>query len=167
MDIQVDDVLREAGLVRDWSIQRLSATGDLRSLRSPAWFPRVLAVKLYERKPEDFSEAVATICMTRSKGRSTVEPKNSVFDGIVFAIRPFDSLYDRLAEQWSHGYFDENDLPPWDTWIAYFTRFDALLSYVPASLVQSLNAGIEAMPFRRVFRASNRPELADLLQRCA
>jgi len=62
-----------------------------------------------------------------------------------------------LLRSLRRGFFDFENVPPWDTWICYVAGkgvndarwhpFDAyLLSWVPVSLVDLVTAGIDANP---------------------
>jgi hypothetical protein len=54
------------------------------------------------------------------------------------------SVHDGASEYMSKGYFDEQDAPPWDTWICY--AGPQLISWVPPSLLGLVQAGISANP---------------------
>lgn len=64
---------------------------------------------------------------------------------------PDDNLSDGYSKLVSHGFFDDDNAPPWDTWVSFFVEEDAprkpgrryLLCYVPAPLIDMANAGIE------------------------
>ena len=46
----------------------------------------------------------------------------------------------------SHGYFDDRDAPPWDTWVAYLEEpgRSYVVAWVPPQGLESATAGIEA-----------------------
>jgi hypothetical protein len=56
------------------------------------------------------------------------------------------SFYDRVAAVETGGLFDEQDLPPWDTWIAYDSLVAGesakLLSWIPNDLIPSAERAI-------------------------
>jgi hypothetical protein len=65
-------------------------------------------------------------------------------NGRLLIYYPEETLQDGAAEFASHGFFDLEDAPPWDTWFLY--AGGAILSWVPNSLIESAQAGIDANP---------------------
>jgi hypothetical protein len=70
---------------------------------------------------------------------------------------PDQSLSDAAAMVESNGFFDADNTPPWDTWIAYvagqpqrpgvWTSFDSfLLCWVPAAFVELVDRAISVNP---------------------
>lgn len=57
---------------------------------------------------------------------------------------PTETVSDGASQQTTRGFFDVDDAPPWDTWIAY--SGSALLSWVPAQLVELVGKGIDVNP---------------------
>jgi hypothetical protein len=57
---------------------------------------------------------------------------------------PVENLADGAAEYASKRYFDVENAPPWDTWVAYSDR--TLLSWVPAELIALVQQGIDVNP---------------------
>lgn len=62
------------------------------------------------------------------------------------------------SELASDGYFNEFDLPPWDTWVAWVTDFKPahehngfILAFVPPSFNECVQLGIDANPVNCVF----------------
>lgn len=64
--------------------------------------------------------------------------------GRMLTYVPSESLFDGAAEVQSKGFFDYDNAPPWDTWIAYSDR--TLLSWVPGELVPLVQLGIDVNP---------------------
>jgi len=65
---------------------------------------------------------------------------------------PDFELADGAAEAETDGFFDVNDTPPWDTWVALFSdpeltgagsRAVYLVSWVPESLIAVVQRGLE------------------------
>jgi hypothetical protein len=54
---------------------------------------------------------------------------------------PEENVSDGASELFSLGFFDENDAPPWDTWVAFSKN--TLLSWVPSELVHLVQHGID------------------------
>ena len=68
------------------------------------------------------------------------------------------------SEVATSGFFDIDDRPPWDTWIWNVPRTKesgeaTLLSWVPLSLVQIVNRGIETNPYGCIYWLADAPRL--------
>ena len=65
---------------------------------------------------------------------------------------PDEDLADGAAESESDGFFDVDNAPPWDTWIAMVEDDDAepvrpyLVTWVPREFLKLAQAGISANP---------------------
>lgn len=65
---------------------------------------------------------------------------------------PDDDLADGAAEVESEGFFDINNAPPWDTWLAMVEdvgrreRNPYLLAWVPGELIHVAQRGIDVNP---------------------
>jgi hypothetical protein len=64
-----------------------------------------------------------------------------------------ESVVDGAAQAESDGWFDENDLPPWDTWVCYarlgtrpFTSHETLVAVVPPAWQDAAGRGIRVNP---------------------
>jgi hypothetical protein len=76
--------------------------------------------------------------------------------GRILIYDPSLTFDDRASQAESRGFFDEDDRPPWDTWIAYIVGDPVegepwllngyLLAWVPRSMEAFANAGIEVNP---------------------
>lgn len=64
--------------------------------------------------------------------------------GKLLLYAPDENLFDGAAEYSSRGFFDVDNIPPWDTWICLFEEY--VLSWVPPQLLDLANAGIEVNP---------------------
>ena len=82
-------------------------------------------------------------------------------------ICEFDmSITSGESEEETKGFFDISDRPPWDTWMFCVQRkatvpsspepfdLDLLISWVPESLVGSVDAGIRINPYDCIYWAS-------------
>ena len=65
-------------------------------------------------------------------------------EGRLLTYWPEENLACGGAEYASVGFFDVDNTPPWDTWVAFSGK--ALLSWVPGELVDLVSQGIEANP---------------------
>jgi hypothetical protein len=77
--------------------------------------------------------------------------------GRLLAYEPFASLWDGAAEVESGGFFDDDNTPPWDTWVAWISRGAEhprskyrgdgyILCWVPEALLVLAAGGIWANP---------------------
>ena len=57
---------------------------------------------------------------------------------------PEENLADGAAEYASFGFFDVDNVPPWDTWISMFEKY--LISWVPAPLIGMVQEGLDVNP---------------------
>jgi hypothetical protein len=80
------------------------------------------------------------------------------FDGIgqgrLLLYVPRENLCDGAAEVASHGFFDVDNTPPWDTWTCFFEKY--LVSWVPPQLLDLADKGVDVNPEQCIFWA---PEL--------
>lgn len=133
---------------------RLESLGT--SLRS-----RELAPDLDEMPPLDrWPGLVEQLCRDRSASLGT-DPQTArpPGPGRLLVFDPGHTLSDGAARVESEGYFDDDNVPPWDTWVAFvverprrpgsWTAFDAyLISYVPAALITTVDRAIAVNPER-------------------
>jgi hypothetical protein len=73
--------------------------------------------------------------------------------GALIYFEPALSMYDGAAMMGSGGFFDVENFPPADTWIAYVSKSESgktnsgfLLSWVPEELVDLADAGVRVEP---------------------
>jgi hypothetical protein len=62
--------------------------------------------------------------------------------GKLLRYEPLETVTDGTSELSSHGFFNSEDAPPWDTW--FLSSQDAIFSWVPESLIREAQAGIDA-----------------------
>jgi hypothetical protein len=112
------------------------------------------------------SHQVFRVCLERSRrlwasGKQNLSPVADLCGGRLLAYFPDDNLFDGAAEAESQGFFDVNNIPPYDTWVwmvrnvrssAYADgacgEMDAnyLVAWVPPDLIQLANAGVAVNP---------------------
>lgn len=73
---------------------------------------------------------------------------------------PETNLADGAAALVSHGYFDDDNVPPWDTWVVYIPA-DAgepgkLISWVPPQLFKLVDDAIQVNPEECIYWATER-----------
>ena len=112
------------------------------------------------------SQQVLRVCLERSgrlsaSGKRNLSPVADLCGGRLLAHFPDDNLFDGAAEAESQGFFDVNNIPPYDTWVwmvrnvrtfAYADgargEMDAnyLVAWVPPDLIQLANGGVAVNP---------------------
>jgi hypothetical protein len=111
-------------------------------LRTPTFAPRIsLDVARTERERES---VVREVVVRRSKIVPRREHPAALNGGRLLLYAPDENLCDGAAEVASLGFFDVDNVPPWDTWVAFSNG--TLLSWVPPSLVTLAQSGIEVNP---------------------
>jgi hypothetical protein len=94
-----------------------------------------------------WAEAVAELVAKRAQLVSLTSPPEHDADeasGRLLLYVPSENLADGAARYSSNGFFDVNNVPPWDTWIAFSER--TLVSWVPTALVELAQKGIDVNP---------------------
>jgi len=109
-------------------------------LRTPALKPRP-----FFDPQTDRSEVVEELLEKRAAllRKQNAYPKSlssNLAGGKLLAYEPDDNVADGASQYQSKGYFDEDDAPPWDTWVCYFDRH--LVSWVPPQLLDLVSKGI-------------------------
>jgi hypothetical protein len=97
---------------------------------------------------EAYRRAVAEIAAKRSALLDATVPSSenakSNYQGRLLLYHPQETVSDGAAEASSKGFFDAEDAPPWDTWLAYFEG--GIVSWVPEHLISRAQVGIDANP---------------------
>jgi hypothetical protein len=92
-----------------------------------------------------WGEAVAEVVEKRAQlvgQASSLERDTAEPDGRLLLYVPSENLADGAAQYGSNGFFDVNNVPPWDIWVAFSER--TLVSWVPRGLVELAEKGIDA-----------------------
>ncbi len=118
--------------------------------------------------------------------RSQKNPVNSnlncsenLGNGKLMVFFPENTLWDGAAELSTDGFFDDYNIPPWDTWVGYFeddlpegyTLFDEchskyLVSWIPESFIEIADDGIMVNPEECIMWLSDsKTKLAEILHR--
>jgi hypothetical protein len=93
--------------------------------------------------------------LLRSAGTYPDRWAEDLAGGRLLAYDPDGNLFDGAAEESSGGFFDVDNIPPWDTWICYagernastWKPFDSyLISWVPPSFLDLAEQGIWINP---------------------
>jgi hypothetical protein len=104
--------------------------------------PVPLRSELLRPGSNDLAEAVVELTSLRCELLETHHPVVDAMSGRLLAYFPDAELRDPAAATRSNGFFDERQIPPWETWVAMVSIPDAqpsrrrcLLSWVPRALV--------------------------------
>lgn len=71
------------------------------------------------------------------------------FHGRLLAFFPDESLACGVANSETQGFFTDDNVPPWDTWMVYLQeggQTNYLVSWVPRSLVEMVDGGVRDIP---------------------
>ena len=131
-----------------WCAPRVDIANPKDCLRTPELRPRV-----FER---DRFSAVDFVANQRElKGgielRDAQLPKG-LCGGSLLAYFPETNLYDGAAEIHTNGFLDVDNLPGWDTWIAFFedepeTNYGSyLVAWIPPEFIELVSEGIACNP---------------------
>ena len=152
-----------------WCGSRADKANPSTSLRTPELRPRLLE--------ENRSSAVDTVIYARELYggvdiREATIPRD-LGNGRLLIYFPNSDLACGAAEQETAGFFDINNVPPWDTWVTYFQdvqqnidSFDSeyLIAWIPPEFVHLANEGIAVNPEQCILWLSDTSvELSKLL----
>jgi hypothetical protein len=104
--------------------------------------------------------AEARVTLLEKHGIARFSCENPLRGGRLLAFTPDGTLQDGAANIATDGFLDDDNIPPWDTWIWYVTNDPVskpefwsgtvtdsyLLSWVPESLIKVVNAGMDVNP---------------------
>jgi hypothetical protein len=114
-------------------------------LRSPELQPSLVLSEARTHQARE--QIVQSVISKRSKLIRTLQHAQTtphLAQGRLLRYWPEENLADGAAEYASVGFFDADNTPPWDTWVA-FSR-GMLVSWVPGELVELVDKGINANP---------------------
>jgi hypothetical protein len=133
-----------------WCAQRLVIDDPVNSLRSASLRPPGL--RLSDRIKVKFPKIVNTICEERAEAvaswlRNSPEAFRTLEGGrLLLCTSVTESIPDGAVSAMSKGFYDEDDLPPWDTWICYADDLNPeyLISWVPPEWIEIARHGVES-----------------------
>jgi hypothetical protein len=114
-------------------------------LRSPELRPQ--AVLVHVPPSRAMEEAVPALVSKRATLVSLLEHQpidTQSTAGKLLLYWPDENLADGAAECASLGFFNGDNVPPWDTWVAFSER--VLLSWVPTEMIAVAQKGIDVNP---------------------
>ncbi len=131
-----------------WCASRVDIANPKDCLRTPELRPRV-----FER--DRFSAVDFVVSERKLQGgiefRDAQLPKG-LCGGSLFVYFPETNLCDGAAEIHTDGFLDVDNLPGWDTWVAFFedepeTNYGSyLIAWVPPEFVEIVSKGIDCNP---------------------
>jgi hypothetical protein len=111
---------------------------EFRSYASSLFQPGENRTELVERLAEKRAS------LLREMNASPAAVSSDLAGGRLLIYEPDYNVEDGASQYTSKGYFDEQDAPPWDTWVCYFDC--QLISWVPPCLLDLVQAGIATNP---------------------
>jgi hypothetical protein len=96
----------------------------------------------YRRAIHAINEMRSTL--VRDAKMEIADPAFARSKGKLLLYEPLETVEDGAAASGSRDFFDMRDAPPWDTW--FLSSGDAILSWVPESVIPNAQAGIDANP---------------------
>jgi uncharacterized protein (TIGR02996 family) len=135
--------------LRTWELEPRSLLGGVATLHWPYdagidWPGMVIELAITRRR------------LLERKGRAPSRPANSLANGRLLTFDPWVAIGLGQAMTFSAGYFDADNLPPWDTWVMQIpeasptSRDDPrrvtphyLVAWVPPAYVARAGVGIE------------------------
>jgi hypothetical protein len=93
-----------------------------------------------------WAKAVAEVVARRSRltPPTSAEKRDTDAGGRLLLYTPSENLACGAAQASSNGFFDVNNVPPWDIWVDFSER--TLVSWVPPALIDVAQMGIDANP---------------------
>ena len=151
-----------------WCERRIDLSSPASSLRTKELQPRLLE--------ESRLSAVQSVVTTRElyggvEIREATMPDH-LAGGRLLVYFPDDDLACGAAEAETEGFFDINNVPPWDTWVTYIPNAfngyydtDYLVAWIPREFVEVANRGINVNPEQCIQWLTDAPlELASILR---
>ena len=150
------EVLRALGETATWFSHHKLRAEDLRSsILDPSSILAVPSINelgidnFVKVKCDSYRRASQSIQQKRSEilrdaTTESIDPVEAQALGRLLLYESMETVSDGAAEASSHGFFDMEDAPPWDTWFWY--KESTIFCWVPDWLVSDAQAGIDANP---------------------
>jgi hypothetical protein len=139
--------------VADWAETQIFAQWELANFRTQRLLGETTIDELKQAfDPHEFDydsavRIVGVVLSRRARGADTgVLTTNGQRIGRILRHSLRETTYSCTTQDISGGFFDSQDLPPWDLWVAIHGGESAptLLSWIPDILIERANAGTEA-----------------------
>lgn len=115
-------------------------------LRGPSLMPSRAIDEL--RTDSDWFQAVSEVVSKRRERKKRDSPVEDDFAFVdldrLLIYFPHENPADGAAEVSSNGFYDANNVPPWEIWVSFSDG--ALISWVPLGLIEVAQMGIDANP---------------------
>jgi hypothetical protein len=82
-------------------------------------------------------------------GVSERRSATSLAGGRLLVYLPDENVFDGAAKVATNGFFNQDNIPPWDTWVAYFydnANLNYLVSWIHPDLIAIASEGIRVNP---------------------
>jgi hypothetical protein len=140
----------------DELIESLADTIAWCSSRPQPWSPLV-SFRSIDIAPEfgsnDRKSWVDSVARQRRRalggGKHSLPKRIYWFEGRLLAYFPDENLACGVAEAETGGFLTVDNVPPWDTWLAYLHEDDratCLVSWVPGKMTRIVDSGIKVNP---------------------
>lgn len=136
----------------------LSGTIQLCTSRLPTSTPGI-TLRTPLLSPDPFAsngKAIVRSVMSRRRyyfSELNKTPATSLAKGRLLVYWPNGNLADGASANETNGFFDVDNIPPWDTWVAYFYesgqsnyQSNYLVSWIPEVFIELASSGIEVNP---------------------
>jgi hypothetical protein len=132
---------------RLFSLARLGEIAPLsQQLRSPFLRPDPFVCPQSPANRAQIVEILAEKRATqlRLDHRYPADSLDDLAGGRLLQYSPDENLCDGAAQYSSKGFFDVDNVPPWDTWVCFVESY--LVSWVPPQLMELASIGIQVNP---------------------
>ena len=147
---------REKGHSLDELVQNLAEAIAWCSSRPGPWSP-LATFRSTNIAPEFGSNSrkswIQSVAKQRRRalggGSISLQKRFYGYEGRLLAYFPDESLACGVAEPETQGFLTVDNVPPWDTWVAYLHEGDQtnyLVSWVPGRLTKLVDEGIRVIP---------------------
>lgn len=165
-----------------WCAHAARSVGSERSLRTSALRPAILgsgqdnpAKYAWLTGPEAsrIMEELAKkrVALLREQDAYPSVAVDDAREGRLLVSAPYLSVWDGASQVASAGFIDDDDAPPWDTWLTVITLEEdqagshpVLVSWVPLAFVSAVDAAIDVNPVEDLRWATD-ADLAELHSR--
>ena len=146
----IEQVLSRLSETVQWCAPRANVLDPDGSLRSPELRP--------PEGTRDWAARVEVVCVARATTLASMPRRQAdPTSGRLLIFDPGQSLSDGAAMVESNGFFDADNEPPWDTWIAYvqerpqrpgaWTHLDSyLICWIPPAFLDLVDRAIAVNP---------------------
>ncbi len=151
-----------------WCERRVDPFSPASSLRTKKLQPSLLQ--------ENRAATVQTVVNARELNGAPEIREASIPDGLaggrLLVYFPNDNLFCGAAELETDGFFDVDNVPPWDTWVTYIEKdrcgeygTEYLVAWIPREFVELADRGIKVNPEQCIqWLADTSLELAAVLR---